>query len=293
MFESVSLSTTCCAPAATSPTWISPTRNLYRSAIEELARGSQLTELEIARRRAGGRRGRRRRRRCAAARSRLSPDRRRAARPSSGRIGFRPPRRLRSGALRDALGIAGYVGAIAFVAGVVLCLPLPGAGGRPAWSAGAWRAAGAARPSAGDRCGGRARQPRRHGGFGATLLPAWSCATASRRSLRTLVAVPTLLTSRRGVEEQIERLEVHYLASPDGDLYFALLSDWADAADGDDAEDDAPACGGARGHRAAQRALRPSAPAATAFCCSTAAGSGTKRRAHGWAGSASAASSTS
>ena len=31
------------------------------------------------------------------------------------------------------------------------------------------------------------------------------------------------------VDEQIERLEVHYLANPDGDLRFALLSDWTDA----------------------------------------------------------------
>ena len=48
--------------------------------------------------------------------------------------------------------------------------------------------------------------------------------------LRTLVAVPTLLTSREAIEEQIERLEIHYLASPEGDLHFALLSDWVDAA---------------------------------------------------------------
>ena len=47
--------------------------------------------------------------------------------------------------------------------------------------------------------------------------------------LRTFVAVPTLLTSEAGIKEQIERLEVHYLANPDGDLRFALLSDWIDA----------------------------------------------------------------
>ncbi len=47
--------------------------------------------------------------------------------------------------------------------------------------------------------------------------------------LRTMVVVPTLLTDRAEVAEQIERLEVHYLANPDGDLRFALLSDWTDA----------------------------------------------------------------
>ena len=44
-----------------------------------------------------------------------------------------------------------------------------------------------------------------------------------------MVAVPMLLTDGAEVEEQIERLEVHYLANPDGDLRFALLSDWTDA----------------------------------------------------------------
>ena len=34
----------------------------------------------------------------------------------------------------------------------------------------------------------------------------------------------------RDTQQQIERLEVHYLASQDGDLRFALLSDWADSA---------------------------------------------------------------
>ena len=47
--------------------------------------------------------------------------------------------------------------------------------------------------------------------------------------LRTLVVVPTLLVSHNEIAEQIERLEVHYLANPDGNLYFALLSDWIDA----------------------------------------------------------------
>ncbi len=47
--------------------------------------------------------------------------------------------------------------------------------------------------------------------------------------LRTLVVVPTLLTGHAQIAEQVERLEVHFLANPDGDLRFALLSDWTDA----------------------------------------------------------------
>ena len=56
--------------------------------------------------------------------------------------------------------------------------------------------------------------------------------------MRTLVAVPTLLTTPEDIEEQVERLEIHHLASPEGDLHFALLSDWIDA-DVDRAEGDA------------------------------------------------------
>src|SRR6185437_11540270 len=49
-------------------------------------------------------------------------------------------------------------------------------------------------------------------------------------ALRTIVVVPTLLTTLAEIEDQIERLEVHYLASQDGDFRFALLSDWTDSA---------------------------------------------------------------
>ena len=47
--------------------------------------------------------------------------------------------------------------------------------------------------------------------------------------LRTLVVVPTLLADEAGVEELVNRLEIHYLGNPDGDIRFALLSDWLDA----------------------------------------------------------------
>ena len=46
---------------------------------------------------------------------------------------------------------------------------------------------------------------------------------------RTLIVVPTLLTSEVEIEEQVERLLLHFLANQDSDLSFALLSDWTDA----------------------------------------------------------------
>ncbi|MEI6203300.1 MAG: hypothetical protein WCP68_15225, partial [Enhydrobacter sp.] len=65
--------------------------------------------------------------------------------------------------------------------------------------------------------------------FGATLLPALDLSAGVPASLRTLVAVPTLLSSEGGIRELIERLEVHYLSNPTGALHFALASDWTDA----------------------------------------------------------------
>jgi cyclic beta-1,2-glucan synthetase len=47
---------------------------------------------------------------------------------------------------------------------------------------------------------------------------------------RTLVAVPTMLTSAAGIEHLLEGIEVRYLANRDSNLHFALLTDFVDAA---------------------------------------------------------------
>jgi cyclic beta-1,2-glucan synthetase len=46
----------------------------------------------------------------------------------------------------------------------------------------------------------------------------------------TLVTIPCLIASRDHVDELVRGLEVHYLANPRGEIYFALLSDWPDSA---------------------------------------------------------------
>ncbi|WP_375685852.1 hypothetical protein, partial [Bartonella sp. TT110JLCBS] len=46
---------------------------------------------------------------------------------------------------------------------------------------------------------------------------------------RTMVVVPTLMTSRANVDEQVRNLEVHYLSNPKGAIHFALITDWVDA----------------------------------------------------------------
>ena len=65
--------------------------------------------------------------------------------------------------------------------------------------------------------------------LGPRVLPRLELAGGVPADLRTLIAVPTLLTDEADVEEQVARLEIHYLGNPEGDLRFALLSDWLDA----------------------------------------------------------------
>lgn len=46
---------------------------------------------------------------------------------------------------------------------------------------------------------------------------------------QTMVVIPTLFTKVKGVQELVERLEIHYLSNQDPVLTFALLGDFADA----------------------------------------------------------------
>jgi cyclic beta-1,2-glucan synthetase len=65
--------------------------------------------------------------------------------------------------------------------------------------------------------------------FGAVSLPGLDLVDGVPASMRTLIAVPILLTNKAEILEQVERLEVHFLAGVEGDLSFALLSDGLDA----------------------------------------------------------------
>ena len=60
-------------------------------------------------------------------------------------------------------------------------------------------------------------------------LPRLALAAGVPQRWKTLVAVPTLLTSPAQIAEQVRRLGIHFLANADGHLCFALLSDWTDA----------------------------------------------------------------
>ncbi|HEX9325381.1 MAG TPA: glucoamylase family protein, partial [Reyranella sp.] len=204
------------------------TRNLYRTAIEQIARGTDLAEPEVARR--------------ALQAASWAPDtcdgdgRRRepgyhligGGRPAFERsLHFRP----RGLALRRrfaAAGITGYIASVAMTAAVVLYLPLLVLAqvGLADWQVAVMILIGLLPAiDAALMLVNRAIT----GGFGATLLPGLDLREGVPPFLRTLVAIPTLLTTRTALDEQIQRLEVHYLANPRGALHFALLSDWADA----------------------------------------------------------------
>jgi len=199
-------------------------RNLYRTAVEDLSRGSKRTERQIADM-------------AVAAAGDASGARRRdpgyhliaAGRPAfEAQIGYRArisrwPRRL---VLR--LGPAAYIGAVGLTTVAALCLGLQAVDTR---QIGGWTLLSLAIlgciPAIDVAVALVNRAVAR--GFGATLLPGLALRDGIPRELRTLVVVPTLLTSLQAIAAQIERLEVHYLASGGGELYFAMLSDWEDA----------------------------------------------------------------
>ena len=204
-----------------------PTRNLYRSAVEELSRGSGLTEVEIAR--------------AAVAEAQAAPSGAgdRLADPgyhliAGGRarfeaaIGYRAPLRAWPGRAYRSLGIGGYVSAGALLATFLLAIALSAAG-----------LGGVAAPllvvlgalglvPAVDLAVALVNHLMTRG-FRATLLPSLDLRSGVPAEWRTLVAVPTFLASTEDIDEQVARLEIHHLASPDGEVYFALLSDWRDA----------------------------------------------------------------
>lgn len=200
-----------------------PTRNLYRSAIEQLARGSGRTEIDVARavmRVAEAQTGRARE-----PGYHLLGNGRQAFASS---IGLRltvwsVPRRA-----KQACGLRVYGGTIFAAGALLLALPLLvlahiGLGPLPLAMLGLLGVipaldAAVALVNRGVTWG-----------FGAALLPALELRDGIPSHLRTLVAVPALLTTPAAIDELVERLEIHHLASPEGDMHFALLSDWTDA----------------------------------------------------------------
>ncbi len=198
------------------------THTLYRTAIEQMARGCSHSELDIAQRVvavaaqhpgvrqgdpgyyliAGGRLG------------------------FEASLGYQPPLRSRLARLCQELGIGGYGAAVVALAVGFLAVPLwLGAGGSGLLLA-ALAATGfviASDPAV--ACVNRMAT----WAFGVTMLPGLDLDHGIPESLRTIVAVPTLLTSDAAVAAQVDRLEIHFLSSGDSEVHFALLTDWTDS----------------------------------------------------------------
>jgi cyclic beta-1,2-glucan synthetase len=73
----------------------------------------------------------------------------------------------------------------------------------------------------------------------ATVLPGLELVDGVPTELRTLIVVPILLVSAADIDERVRGLEVHYLATQDGDIRFALLTDWVDSVSETAPQDDA------------------------------------------------------
>jgi cyclic beta-1,2-glucan synthetase len=66
-------------------------------------------------------------------------------------------------------------------------------------------------------------------GLPPTHLPRLELKEGVPEALSTFIVVPTMFVSETGVKEQIEQMEIRYLSNLDGQVRFALLSDWCDA----------------------------------------------------------------
>jgi cyclic beta-1,2-glucan synthetase len=205
------------------------TRNLYRSAIEHLARRSPLTELEVAEH----------------ALDCPSPatdddESRRVRDPGyrligGGRhaferaIGYRPPLRRLLRHVPTTGGVCWYLGAIATAAALVLAVPFLAIDVRPLLPAQLAALLTVGLIPAIDAAVALVNRLVTRS-VGATRLPGLALRNGVPSRLRTLVVVPMLLSTHEALAEQIERLEIHHLASLEGELYFALLADYTDAA---------------------------------------------------------------
>ena len=210
-----------------------PTRDLYRRAIEDLARDSDHSEMEIAQRAIAAAKQAR------GAASRTKAPLGREADPgyyliSKGRGAFeqqlasRVPLRTRLLRANADRGIYGYVAMIVLVSAVVLALGLSATihAGLTGWAVAILAIVGAVPAS--DVAVALVNRIINQN-VATALLPGLELRDGVPADLKTLIVVPTLLTSQEWIEEQVKRLEVHYLSNAENNLYFALLSDCNDS----------------------------------------------------------------
>ncbi len=206
-----------------------PTRDLYRKQIEALARGSGLSEIDVARRvvdmaaaqlEAAGDDGRRRDPGYFLI-SRGRPDFERA-------LGYRAPMSQWPARASAAIGPGFYLGLIGAGTLAVMAIAVAGFaslsnGHLPLLIFGLLAVVPAS-----DLAVALVNQAV-ISRFGPAILPALELREGVPERLRTLVGMPVLLTSIEEIEAVTERLEVHFLSSAEAQFTYALLSDWLDS----------------------------------------------------------------
>ena len=210
------------------------TRDYYRNAIEDLSRGSAHTEIQVTERVLH----RAKRARTEPRNDEQSPEDRpsdpgyyliaQGRRALEGELGFHVPWRRWLLRLYVRAAVPGYLGTIAVLTAIILALPLMhareiGLGAKYL----VLLALLAAVPASDIAIAFLNRAVTDL--LGPRTLARLELRDGVPEELRTIVAVPTLLTSQDAIKEHLDRLEVHYLANPAGDLRFVLLSDWIDA----------------------------------------------------------------
>jgi cyclic beta-1,2-glucan synthetase len=226
LFESVSPVDAILVPASNFAALDFPTREMYRHAIEKLARASSRTETQIT---------------CLVLEQAASAGPDAAGKQADpgyyligkGRAAFAasiacrvewPARLARMAASR---GVALYICVAACLTALILAGALSVAGQTtPGWAFAvlAWLGLVPASDAAMALINGAATSR-----IQATALPGMALEDGVPETLRTLVAIPVLLTTQAGIPEQVRLMEVLHLANDDGDLSFALISDFSDA----------------------------------------------------------------
>ena len=191
-------------------------RTLYRRALEDLARGSKIDELELAQR---------------------VLDMKEAEpgyyllgvgrRDFEKSLNFKPPLLLRVQNTAKRLGLTGYLGSIAVITLLALATGFALALVGLPWEISALLVALLILPAFEFALAVINFFVTRV--MSANIIPGLALREGVTTDLRTLVVIPTLLTSFDDIEELVERLEVHFLSNAEGEIYFALLTDWTDA----------------------------------------------------------------
>ena len=209
------------------------TRDLYRRAVEEIARGSGRDESAVAARALDEAKR-------AAQQPVKGPTTARESEPGFYLIGHgrerleaalesRASLRARIFRLQYRMGVMGYVGMIAIATLVVLgvsLLAVAGVGASLQMLAVLAIVGLVPASDVGVAIVNRIITEQ----VSAMRLPAMDLRDGVPKELSTIIVVPTLLTDIAGIREQIERLEVHHLSNPEANFTFAILSDWRDSA---------------------------------------------------------------